>query len=329
MTKIVHVGLPKCASTSLQVLFAEAKGTTYLGKGARPTPIEQFIADFKLKVLRIPTLRGSNYITKAVRDVFRETLPSEVEITESMVLECRRAVDEGIGIFKGDTRHVLISDEVLSGAGFIYFNKPRRPLEGIIEGIGKIFGSEALVVVVMRSQISFLVSYWKHLVRTGYPFTFGYFLSQQSSDPVQADSWCSVTRSLFYDRIRRKAEEAGVRVAFVPFEDVVKEGRILREVFAREGVTLAPGLPHRRQSNTDESHIRKLKRNRTERRARGLMFDPALFERDEAVYQKVLSSGVLLDETPHQERLIEAFRPENRAMAEATGYDLKAWKYPV
>jgi hypothetical protein len=329
MTKIVHVGLPKCASTSLQVLFVKAKGTTFIGKAAEPTKTELVVARLKELVLRIPNMRKPNYVTKEVRDIFRELIPSPAEITEGDVLASRRTIDETVGLMRGDTRHVLVSDEVLSGAGFIWWNRERRSLEGIIETVGRIFGRDALVVVVMRSQMSFLTSYWKHLVRTGYPFTYGYFLSEQSSDPEEATNWRSVTRSLFYDRIRRKAEEAGVRVAFVPFEDVVGEGRILREVFAREGVTIPQGLPHRRATNSDESHIVKLKRNRTDLRKRGLMFDPEMLKLDEAAYQTVLTSRVLLDKSPHAERLIEVFRPENRAFMEATGYDLKGWKYPV
>lgn len=329
MSKIVHVGLPKCASTSLQVLFARASGTTFVGKGAEQTAVEFAIARFKEIVFRIPNVRESRYVNKPLRDVFRDLLPSDREISESDLIASRRTVDEAVGVLRGDPSRVLISDEVLSGAGFVFFNKPRRPLSGIIDEVGRLFGPDAMVLVVMRSQIPFLQSYWKHLVRTGYPFTFHHFLSEQSSEPEPQDAWRSVTSSLFFDRLRRHAEASGVRVAFVPFEDVTGEGRILREVLAREGIRIPSGLPHRRKSNTDDSHIVKLERNRTQLRKRGTMFSPEDLAADEAAWQQVLTTRKLYGETPHRDRLVEVFRPENRAFAEATGMDLKGFKYPV
>lgn len=329
MTKIVHVGLPKCASTSLQYLFVRASGTSFIGKAAKQTPRELVIARIKEVLFRTPNLRSSLYITKPLRDVFREMLPSDRPISESDLVECRHRVDEAVGMLKGDPRHVLVSDEVLSGAGFVYFNEPRRPLTGIVDEVGRMFGPEAMVLVVMRSQLSFLQSYWKHLVRTGYPFTFHSFLGHQAGDPEDRADPQSVTSSLFFDRIRRHAEASAVRIAFVPFEDVIGERRLLTEILGREGIRIPGNLPHERKSNTDESHIAKLERNRKDLRKRGRMFAVEDLALDEDEYQRVLSTRKLYGETPHRERLTEVFRPENRAFAEATGVDLKAYKYPV
>lgn len=330
MTKIVHVGLPKCASTSLQALYTRASGTTFIGKGGEENPVTLFIDRITSRLTgRPPMIRGSSYVSRPVRDIFRDALPSDRVLTESEILQMRRTIDEAVGKRGGDLSSVLASDEVLSGMGFVYFNKPRRRLEGIIEEVGRLFGPDAMVMVVMRSQISFLSSYWKHLVRTGYPFTWSHFLSEQADSYDAEASDRSVTSSLFYDTVRRRAAEIGVRVAFVPFEDVVGPQTILRETLAREGIRIPKGLPHRRRSSTDESHIVKLERNRTQLLRRGLMFRPEELAADEAAFRTVLATRKLQDDTPHRERLTEAFRPENRAFAEATGFDLKSLKYPV
>lgn len=330
MSKIIHVGLPKCASTSLQVLFIQAKGTTFLGKGANATGLEA-VKDWMRRTFlgEPPRFRESLYPTKAIRDIFRDALPSDRILSDDEIAAMRAELDTTVRGFKGDPAKLLVSDEVLSGAGFIFFNEPRRRLEGIIQTAGRLFGPDALVVVVMRSQLPFLTSYWKHLIRTGYPFTFGHFLSEQSDDFATASSWRSVTASLFYDHVRRAAAEAGVRVAFVPFEDVTGDQTMLRRVFADEGITMPPGLPHRRRTASDESHILKLKRNRTALRKRGNMFTPEQLQADEPGFRWVIENNTLFDPTPHRERLIEAFRPENRAFAAATGYDLAKMKYPV
>lgn len=330
MTAIVHVGLPKCASTSLQALFVHATGTTFLGKGKEVSRSALLIDRVQSAILRRPRrLRESLYESGRIRNIFRDALPSDRPLDDAEIATMRRDILAAVARMKGDPSRVLVSDEVLSGMGFIFFNQPRRPLEGIVREVGRIFGGDAAVMLVMRSQMSFLASYWKHLVRTGYPFTWGHFLSEQSSDPVRWDSWRSVTATLFYDRIRREAEAAGVRMVFVPFEDVVGDQTILRAFLDREGIAMPRELPHRRQTNTDESHIAKLERNRTGLRKRGTMFRPEDLEADEAAFRSVLQTRVLLDPVPDRERLTEAFRPGNRAFAEATGIDLKALKYPV
>ncbi len=89
------------------------------------------------------------------------------------------------------------------------------------------------------------------------------------------------------------------------------------------------GASRDRRTASDESHILKLKRNRTALRKRGNMFTPEQLQADEPGFRWVIENNTLFDPTPHRERLIEAFRPENRAFAAATGYDLAKMKYPV
>ena len=120
-----------------------------------------------------------------------------------------------------------------------------------------------------------------------------------------------------------------MRRHLVPLDEPGAREQVDAQIDRRELGAMPPGLPHRRRTASDESHILKLKRNRTALRKRGNMFTPEQLQADEPGFRWVIENNTLFDPTPHRERLIEAFRPENRAFAAATGYDLAKMKYPV
>ncbi len=329
MKTIVHVGLPKCASTSLQALFARTRGTTFLGKRPEPSASGRIVFFVRAQIFGKEPGERAGFATDDLRIAVRRTIPGERALAEADFRAARLAVDEAVAGLGARSDRILLSDEVMSGCGFVHFDRPRRSLPDIVEVLGRLFGPDLLVIVVVREQTSFLRSYWKHLVRTGYPFTFAHFLARQSSDPGAANAGPSVTSGLFFDHARRSAIASGVRVAFVPFEDVVGGNRLLRELLAGEGVALPGALPHRNRSWSDAELLSALKHNREHFEGHGRRYAPADVAGDEEAFRRLLSGAEPAEVAAERSRLVEAFRSENRAFSVATGIDLGAWNYPV
>jgi len=154
---ITHLGLPKAASTALQLLLsARAAEIGYLGR-------YHDAATKKAAPFRDPALR--NTIRMAVTLYDARTIDTE---------PARRAIHELAAHFGTDI--LTLSDEGLSSAGFGH-RGAARGMAQILVNLEVMGGLPVTPVLVLREQRSFLRSYHTQLVLGGYRLDFSEFVA--------------------------------------------------------------------------------------------------------------------------------------------------------
>ncbi|MFP1631679.1 hypothetical protein ACLB6G_08080 [Zhengella sp. ZM62] len=146
---ILHMGLPKCASTSLQDTLVHARHIGYLGKTTGGAFADPLIAEFTRVIAVFGDVR------------LRNCAPHRAALQEAFE-ECPH-----------DT--VWLSDEVLSSAGFVAFGQSNS-LPQILENFKRIAPAEVEPVIVVRNQHSLLRSYFRQWVQWGSAETFEDFI---------------------------------------------------------------------------------------------------------------------------------------------------------
>jgi hypothetical protein len=318
LSALVHIGLPKCASTSIQSALAGARGARFLGKSAeRPGPLAAIAGWLGRDVKR------RNYADPVVQDLARHELPHAVALSDATI--ARRAAHLADLAARTPGKALVLSDEVLSGAGFVVYGRARRSQDQIVDLACRLFGPGTVVVVVLRHPSRFLASYWKHLVQTGYPLSYAGFLEAQQPAAEGPDKIVDVLRLA---TLVAAASARGQRVAVAPFEDVVAGGPILVGIAAEVGVTLPSRLPHRRQSLDDTALLARLTENRAGRRRRRDALPPERIAADEARFRRAVERGRLVEPEDFEAPILADLRPEMAALA-AAGLPLERWSYPL
>jgi len=181
----IHVGYPKCGSTSLQEAFAATGSALYL-KEARQTYLHPDIHEFVREVAPVADVRmcDQNRFRDAFARIFAET----------------------------EYDHALLSAEILSSVGF-------APLGGglslpqILENFRRVVDCPIEVVIVLREQFAFLRSYYRQLV--WHDLSFNEFASLVL---MRRNRW--LYPALDYDRVVRTIAPQVDRVHVFAFESL-------------------------------------------------------------------------------------------------------------
>ncbi len=153
---LIHVGLPKCASTSLQKLFKEEARLNYLGKW-KENNSGAFFSDQKLKSF----------------------VEDDVYVMND---------EEFYGAYKqGEFTHLLVpeqlnvlSEEALSGVGFRHGLSFDTYLEQVVCRLKYVFNQPFDLLLITRDFEEFIHSYYKQKVVGNYYQSFSYFLENET-----------------------------------------------------------------------------------------------------------------------------------------------------
>lgn len=146
---ILHMGLPKCASTSLQDTLPHATRIGYLGKTTAGAFADPLIAEFTRVIAVFGDVR------------LRNCAPHRAAL-EKAFAECPH-----------DT--LWLSDEVLSSAGFAAYGQSNS-LPQILENFKRVAPAGIEPVIVVRNQHSLLRSYFRQWVGWGSAETYEEFI---------------------------------------------------------------------------------------------------------------------------------------------------------
>ena len=203
MNTFVHIGFPKCLSTSLQrSVFARHPEIFYLGiatDGGIGYRTDACAAIFEF------------YLKYARRTCFRERLDDCRNHLQELMLDAER---------RGATACV-VSSEHLS----MSFTADCVDIEERAARLKQLFPSGCTILVLLRNQAALLKSIYRELVRTGYPGTFDdyvdYLFKFQEKNFV-IDLTYSYSLGVFAEAFGKE------RVAICVYEDVVSDGQLRR-----------------------------------------------------------------------------------------------------
>lgn len=178
---IIHVGLPKAASSSMQQILASTSNFIWLGKSQNKD--KRFGSDSLEHIIReyIPAVPYLNINIPKIRKVFQPYF----ELAEARNLQ-----------------GLLMSDEVLSGIGLAYYGKPGASFFDIAKTFQRSFGQSLKIVIIIREQFSYLHSCYKQLLRAGTTMDFNHFLLHSF---VNKES--SILATLHYSSLLRFLEK--------------------------------------------------------------------------------------------------------------------------
>lgn len=149
MKPVIHVGYPKCASTSLQKVFQSNPAIYYLGRGVTGNMIDYIDDDVtQLCEIELKTRRLTSYDPDHARDV----------------------ILKHIAIAKMQSKQLVLSSEYFSIDDFDNIDLCEK-----IRRLRAIFGS-ASILMIIRNQFDWLKSYYKELVRQGYGYNYQEFI---------------------------------------------------------------------------------------------------------------------------------------------------------
>jgi hypothetical protein len=224
MKWVIHIGLHKAASTSLQRAFAGTPGILYLGK-----------------------FGTSSYRDTATHTMVRDYLANVSEHGLDM---------EHVGAWKAGIERsarelgmdcVVISDEVMSMSGRA-FPYPQLAV------LRKAFGSDVLII---RNQFDWIRSCYMQQLRMGITCTYQHFVAWHTAH-LQAGRFSSTQ----YASICRFMASSGISGTVLPFEHLVDNESPHGNLGRRLGLDL-PRLPRENRSPFELSVIAWLEFNRS------------------------------------------------------------------
>lgn len=298
---IIHIGLPKCASTSLQKLFTSHEGIYYLGKNV------------------------SEYRTQSLERLFREYVTGTPETqydypyVQSLLLPHMQAASN-------DNKILVISDELFSGIGFrsyIYqrFIDPALLLRRLAEAF-----EDVSFIVVIREQKSFLRSFYAEMVGHGLNITYQQFVEREFSAPSNLKSVLS------YGSYIRHLQSHYTDTQVVLFEQLVSNQATVREILGRYGIAVEGGLSHVNKRFNQNQTFKILVNNTVS--IRGCGNYPAIQEFLHAREILSVNSGNRMDaeslytlDDSARSLLDTTFAPENAMASELLGIDLSFHNY--
>ncbi len=206
---LIHIGLPKCASTSLQHLLLNQENIYYLGKKYnnqyRGDELEYFFRE---------------YLTKS------HEMEYDYSYARSVIAPY---IDEALV----DNKPIVLSDELFSGIGFYsYLSRVFRDPAQILMRLSTLFKDDVIFIVVIREQASFLKSFYAQLINHGYNLTYQQFVFNELSRPSNMKSVLSYGQYLKY----MLNQFATVRV--VLFEQLARKELSFRRVFSEYGANI-------------------------------------------------------------------------------------------
>jgi hypothetical protein len=310
MARVVfHIGYPKTGTTSLQRCFLTYPETHYLGQILRDSnydrPDDPRIAP---SVMLVRTLHADDPAR------FEAALP-----------ELRKTIAGRIA----DGRPVIVSDETFSFAEFMKIARTapapiRTDHAAFAERLRRLWPG-ATILVCVREQKSFLISFYLQQLRTGMKLVaFEDYVAEDFAagamlKALRYDAMLDAYRQAFGDRVRVLAFESYKR----RFGDLIAAAAIAAGI-APEGPVAAWGDRHENAREAQRWYAPVLHRALSQV-ARGL---------PDGIYQRIRQRLAVVPESvplraPLARRLDAYFAPSNRRLAEMTGIDLAALGYTV
>lgn len=193
-TLILHVGNPKCGSTSLQAVFPQVQTAKYLGKTKR-------IENSKIVSGRFENQQIEQFC-RNLCTVYDVRLVDKAPYQEAF----ERAFEVA------PNNRLLLSDEILSSIA-IRPGKVALSLPQIVENFQRTIDCRVEVMLVVREQFSFLKSYFQQLPHHDY--LFSEFLALVA---LRKKMW--IYPALDYERIASVMEKQVDAFHLLPFEDL-------------------------------------------------------------------------------------------------------------
>ena len=200
---LVHVGLPKCGSTSLQKVFATAPGITFLGKSLLHYA-DSRIGQFTRLVAPFADVRMSD------QHGYREAFAA--------------------GLAGAGGKPVVLSDEILSSVGFAARGTGNSFLQ-ILDNVAAVAGPFELMIVV-REQRAFLKSYYKQWVLGG-----GHLCFQDFIAAILLRRQRFLLPMLDYPALASAAGQIASRVHVLVFERLFSDRAYREAKFAAMGIS--------------------------------------------------------------------------------------------
>jgi len=301
MPKIVHLGLPKSASSSLQFFFAECAGVQYIGKN-----------------------RDASFVNDRVQHIHRKLVPNPAFDMKLIAGVARRFKDslKESGVAADS---YLLSDELLSGIGFARFRRGAADLPTIIDRLRHIHGTDTQFILVVREQKRLLKSYHGQLIRRGYAVSFETFLSRQGTDHPD-----SLHRGVEYGLIVQRCRSAGALLNVFIFEELMADLSPLLRLFADWGIASPGELPSINKGSTDQRLEQLLAKNRVGKGRRAFIKCSAEEIRDDAeAYERSCEHGVSWAPDHELQRLNDLFRADNNVLSQQLEKNLAGFGYAV
>ena len=207
---IIHVGLPKCGSTSLQAVFPQCNQITYWGKTVEKKFVTEDLCEFTRIIAHMSDVR----LVGARR----------MKIHFAALLE------------KSSCDVVVLSDEVLSSVG-LASGRSSLSLPQIIENFNHVLPCMPEVVLVVREQRSFLKSYYRQHVRSGSPETYQEFI-----ELMLMDKYRFLRPLLNYAAVTNAIRPLVSKLHVLVFEKLFFDVAYCREAFSNLGIDQAAAL---------------------------------------------------------------------------------------
>ena len=202
MKKFIHIGFPKCLSTSLQrCFFSKHPEINYYGVGIKNNI--DYINDDISNLIEV-------FIRYASKSVFDENKEKLKTIVNKKLKESKKKGFRAAGI----------SAEIMS-IGYSAFDNDRYEKARRLKYI---FGKNAKIIILIRNQYDFLKSIYRESIRLGYKRTFKEFVNfhykfncKSLISDIRYDDIVLIYRKLFSSK----------NVFVIPYESVITKNKKL------------------------------------------------------------------------------------------------------
>lgn len=219
----LHIGLPKCASSSLQRFLQNAETPYfYMGKFKRDH-------------------RGLAYQNEEIEAIFRTTIPLSSEIIFNYE-EIRSRLKAYFAEYNPQNKPALLSEEVMSGMGVI-MHQNNRQLDPyiILHRMKQLFPNLKLLLII-REQFKYLQSYYSELISQGYNIAYDIFVRKHIREHA------GLGYILKYDEFASFLIRTCGEVYILPFESLIRQDDLATSTLAKLDISFTQDFPKARKS---------------------------------------------------------------------------------
>ncbi len=334
-TRLLHIGYPKCMSTSLQLDYFNKHPEIYFLGWGRAENVHGWITEEMASIGEVDLRYAKSFVYDEQKT--RDYLLSHIEM-------CERDESKKLLCFSSESMAFTFHYDI------DVVEKARR--------LHSLFGPECKVLMVIRNQLDLFRSFYFECIRCGYQGDFNRFIEYHYFHQFR-----TILTDMYYDRMfDLYARLFGVEsVAVVPMELLVREPQeVLKEISLYAGINPL-GLELKKYNNSDDKRFIEAVRQMNEKYPNNMgsghfgmtdteklrahwkvTYGDSVPEEAETSYStrtmiyraaaEVIKDYVLPKEaeySPHWRDVLNSmFAPHNRALAEMTGLDLQALGYP-
>lgn len=253
---LVHIGLPKAASTSLQQALLESGAPNYLGRSVYPVATYRHPALVQWLMQLVPFGHAARLDYAAGHRELGAYLASlELPGPELIVSDEHLAGLDFTRIGFAPRNTEFYRDAQLYG--------PRVSAAEMLHRLQALFG-RVRVLVILRQQPAFLRSYYNHLISSGFNLTYQQFVEQSLNcqntlgPVIHPSAWLEALAA------------TGASLLCLPFEGLIRQDeRVMQQLsdFFRLPI---PRLPHANASRSTEAVWELFLQNLSQPRRDGL-----------------------------------------------------------